>query len=99
MEEYHKAKQEVISEMEKKALALLPKGAILDEYKTAKEGSKKFTLWKEAKESLRSELKKEMDELDAEEVEIPHEPVSLAMIEKIESKHVYNWEMNERIAV
>lgn len=42
--------------------------------------------------------KKEMDELSAEEVEISQEPVSLAMIEAIQTKANYDWEVIEMIA-
>lgn len=44
------------------------------------------------------EKTKELFDLDNEEVTIDHEPVSLAMIEAIETSTNYNWDLIEKIA-
>lgn len=98
-EQYQADIGDVRAAIEKKAAEKLPEGSKVEDYKTAKEGTEYRKVWLDLLEGFKEELVKELRELGEEEVEITSEQVTMALIEKVETKNNYDWEFIERIAV
>lgn len=97
-DQYVKDREAIKIAIVEKAIAKLPEGSASEEYKEAEKGSDKFIIWQAILSSFDAELLKEYSELDEEIVTISQEKVSLLLIEKIETKANYDWEILEKIA-